>query len=1201
MAFGSGLLLTAALASVPGVDGGAPPRREPLLAPRPAAAGIAPVTRRAEPNPSREPLIAPRPARRVPERVPSPVTPAAAMLPAEPAVGTGVLAAEAETVAEPGPPRTPDLLTPPGFRAVQFAGDDLAHDVYCLTHDATGAAVVSGPGFVKRLLDTDGDGVADEAELFADGPETGAQGMFFLGNDLLCVGDGGLLRYRDADGDGVWDGLNRTDLAGEPVEPERFLKFRTWGEHDVHAVRRGPDGWWYLIAGNYSEVGAEFVTRSTSPVPKAGPLAPAGGVLMRFTPDLTGGEIVAHGMRNAYDFAFHPHGDVFTYDSDGEREVSLPWYRPTRVLALVPGSHAGWLSRSVKRPADAPRMPPVVCELGRGSPTGVVCYRHTAFPEELRDSIIVADWTFGRVLALPLEQQGAGYDADPVSLMRSSGLSGFAPTSMSVGPGGDLFVSVGGRGTRGGVYRLIYEGDDLAATEGSVADDSEALPAVAAKDSLIRVLAAPQPLSSWSRADWEPLVREVGPAPLRSAALDQSRPVGQRVRAIEILTEKYDGLPATVLPFFAADPEPAVRARACWAHAARSPRAPDAAALAPFLADDSPRVRRAALEAFAGTTNSAGAGVAAAVDPLAENLAHPDRLVRAAAGRVIARLSAADLAPLARAAHARGDAARVTFALGYLAAHPRFDAAAVRLGLNVLEGDAAPDVRRDAVRLIQVALGDYGPGPGPAQKGDGSAFEGYTPGFDLGPHETELNPIVPRLSKLLARRRQGREEAAVDHELVRVAAMIAPYNPVILGELTSRLTETGEPAEDLHHLFAAARLPVERSVPQTAAIAAALVRLDEKIAARGLNIDTNWEPRLKELYDALHAEDPRLAAALVDRPDLGRPAHVALLANVPAELVPQARAQFAAAAAAPDYEWTGDVVFLLGGGEDGKESIRPLYENRAVRSAVVMNLANDPEPRDRPLFVESLDSGDLSVVTAALKALAALPPSGGLPGGEQASELAALAGLLRRLPDDSRGRGLKGRTVALLRRGAGETFGFDEDDPGSHAAAARRWTDYVAARFPELAPRGSAAAAERLARIDWEAGDAARGAAVFKSRACATCHGGRGAVGPDLAGAGARYGRADRWTAILDPSRDVPARYRTELILTADGRTLEGLVVYQSVDGVTLRDAQGRTWRVEAGDILERTEGTNSLMPSGLMDDAADAEWADLEAYLRGL
>ncbi|MFH5806625.1 hypothetical protein [Alienimonas sp. DA493] len=363
-------------------------------------------------------------------------------------------------VADERPPATEDLLTPPGFRAVAFSGDDLATDITCLTHDANGHVVVAGPGFVKRLLDTDGDGVADEAQRFADGPKDGAQGLYFLGNDLMAVGDGGLLRYQDADGDGVWDGLGKVDREGRPARPQRFLKLPTGSEHDAHAVTRGPDGWWYLIAGNYAEIGADYVTRTTSPLPKSGPLAPRGGVLMRLAPDLTGGELVAHGMRNAYDFAFGADGSVFTYDSDGEREVTLPWYRPTRVLALVPGSHAGWLSRSVKRPFDAPSMPPVVCELGRGSPTGVVCYRHAAFPEELRNSVIVADWTFGRVLALPLEQDGAGYDAEPVSLMTSSGRAGFAPTAMSVGPDGDLFVSVGGRGTRGGVYRLTYEGAD---------------------------------------------------------------------------------------------------------------------------------------------------------------------------------------------------------------------------------------------------------------------------------------------------------------------------------------------------------------------------------------------------------------------------------------------------------------------------------------------------------------------------------------------------------------------------------------------------------------------------------------------------------------------------------------------------------------------------------------------------------------------
>ena len=74
---------------------------------------------------------------------------------------------------------------------------------------------------------------------------------------------------------------------------------------------------------------------------------------------------------------------------------------------------------------------------------------------------------------------------------------------------------------------------------------------------------------------------------------------------------------------------------------------------------------------------------------------------------------------------------------------------------------------------------------------------------------------------------------------------------MILGELCGRLTADSPPPEDIHHLLAAARLPVERSVAQTEAIAAALVRLDGKVDAAGLNTDTNWEPRIQELYDAL--------------------------------------------------------------------------------------------------------------------------------------------------------------------------------------------------------------------------------------------------------------------------------------------------------------------------------------------------------------
>ena len=256
------------------------------------------------------------------------------------------------------------LKVPPGFEITQYATDELCHDVHSLTIDSLGRVVVSGPGYVRILIDSDEDGQADQYRQFVDGPANGSQGMFFLGRDLVCTGDDGLQIYRDDNRDDRADGV-----------PEVFLRISTGSEHNVHSIQRGPDGWWYVIAGNFAGVTGAYATVPTSPLTK-----PEAGTLLRLKPDLSGGEIVVDGLRNAYDFAFNTLGDIFTFDSDGERDVSLPWYRPNRVFHLSPMAHAGWISRSWKRPDDYLDMPPVIASCFRGSPTGVVCYRHTQFP-----------------------------------------------------------------------------------------------------------------------------------------------------------------------------------------------------------------------------------------------------------------------------------------------------------------------------------------------------------------------------------------------------------------------------------------------------------------------------------------------------------------------------------------------------------------------------------------------------------------------------------------------------------------------------------------------------------------------------------------------------------------------------------------------------------------------------------------------------
>jgi len=54
-----------------------------------------------------------------------------------------------------------------------------------------------------------------------------------------------------------------------------------------------------------------------------------------------------------------------------------------------------------------------IATLGRGSPTGVVFYRHTKFPEKYRGGLFLLDWTFGQVHFVRLDRAGSGYRGTP--------------------------------------------------------------------------------------------------------------------------------------------------------------------------------------------------------------------------------------------------------------------------------------------------------------------------------------------------------------------------------------------------------------------------------------------------------------------------------------------------------------------------------------------------------------------------------------------------------------------------------------------------------------------------------------------------------------------------------------------------------------------------------------------------------------------
>ncbi len=136
-------------------------------------------------------------------------------------------------------------------------------------------------------------------------------------------------------------------------------------------------------------------------------------------------------------------------------------------------------------------------------------------------------------------------------------------------------------------------------------------------------------------------------------------------------------------------------------------------------------------------------------------------------------------------------------------------------------------------------------------------------------------------------------------------------------------------------------------------------------------------------------------------------------------------------------------------------------------------------------------------------------------------------------------------------------------------------------------------------------GDSERGEAIFRRAElnCIKCHavsGAAGGVGPDLSALGLSSPVDYVVNSILIPDQAIKEEFQTRMVVTDDGRVLQGIVIEEDDKRLVLKDATGERRVVPVASIEDSKKG-GSLMPKGLSSLLTRAEFVDLVRFLSEL
>jgi len=1023
---------------------------------------------------------------------------------------------------------------PPGFRIYRAAGPELSGGSYDLAFDGQGRLLAGDGNAVRRLSDADGDGVFDSFEVIATGLGwRGPQGLLVYGDRLYAVGGDGIQLY---EGYGSASGLVHKGRIGQP--------FRTGGDHEAHTIFRGHDGYLYFVSGDGGGTRDRLhITESNSPV-----LFERAASVFRISADGKHWECVSAGGRNPPNVGQNYLGDLFSFDSDMEWHVGLPWWRPVRLNHWLIGGDQGWQDVGAYPPYFIDCLPGIL-DVGRGSPTWGVFYEHDQFPARYRDAYLVCDYrwkresndqyaTSGRLVAFFLRRDGAGWKATMETLARpkpdARDAAGkpisFALVDVEIAPDGSLFVSDHNQG----IWRIVY---------GSGSGNFAKMRAPRASAPLDALLELPQPASEWSRLAEEELKNAMGREwahKLQTVVLSPKRELRQRLRALRLLANEFKSLPSEFVAQLAREKEPELRGQAAWLMGTRG--TPDAGKrLQTLLRDADPFVRRRAAEALTREPDPP-------MDALIPAMADSDRLVRYAAMAALAHDPTETWFERAATHTSSQVRMRALIAAKMRRELPPVDAVRHTVGTLLEETKLARENHLDLLRVLEI--------------------------FQNQLSEAERR----RVSDFLLERFPD-DDRDVSFEQIR---LLGAYR---VNEAFPRLLEALEREADhvrqFHIAQTISKLNEGWSTTEEERLAGWFLKQQRGWFAvfdgKGVEFPQFWATVLNEF--AQHHRNALLASASqIDLEGLLGSAYIALLAAEPNGSDALVRLYETASRPSIRTKIAGRLARFQGScstrhmqiveeaflGNAEPEIAKPLAEFLARRAA-----QNRPEP----------------VCEAAIRYMeqhrSVFQPMAGL--------LAAVSGtnfpvkVIQGRIDSAE----RERAVAFWRAWFKQTF---YRDAGSV--------------LPQSPEKSDEEVYRQIVGNELPRGDAARGGRAYEMLQCNTCHGGgvtpgrEGRIfGPDLAGVARRLNRAELADSLVYPSKQVPDRFKAYEVALKDGAVLTGFITEQDERGIAFveRDQVRQLARSEIGSIKPQTI---SLMPEKLLNRLSDQQLADLLAFL---